>query len=144
METKAYLIVATNTAQMLMINKLLKKNHIRTDLVPAPPESGTVCAIAVKIDENHLDTAKNLILENDIKVTSIQEEKKLILQGLLDNKLGTAVTGEFISIMNKSCDVDYHTNKEIVYLFSTKRKYEIEALFSVYDWIRKETVLYSL
>ena len=140
METKAYLIVATNTAQMLMINKLLKKNHIRTDLVPAPPESGTVCAIAVKIDENHLDTAKNLILENDIKVTSIQEEKKLKLQGLLDNKLGTAVTGEFISIMNKIGEGDDLTNKEIVYLFSTKRKKEIEALFSVADRIRKETV----
>ena len=45
-----FLILAKNTSQMLIINKELTNNNIAVDMVPAPPESGTVCAIAIRVN----------------------------------------------------------------------------------------------
>ena len=66
-EEKFYLILAKNSAQMLLINKLLRENGIETDLVPSPPESGTVCAIAIKIQGVNLEKAKNILLKIRLK-----------------------------------------------------------------------------
>lgn len=140
MEDKAYLILAKNTAQMLLINKILKNNSIYTDLVPAPPESGTVCAIAVKIKGIDLEKTRSLLEENKIEVNSILEDKKMKLQGLIDKKLGMSVTKEFLKILEKIEEGDDLSKDDIIYLLSTKKEREIEAIYSAADRIRKETV----
>lgn len=140
MEGKFYLILAKNSAQMLLINRLLKDGGIETDLVPAPPESGTVCAIAVKIKDVNLEKSKNILFKNDIEIKGIYEDKKMKLQGLIDKKLRKAVSKEFLDILKKIENGDELTEKEIVYLISTENKKEIEGIYAAADRIRKETV----
>ncbi|MCX7923448.1 MAG: [FeFe] hydrogenase H-cluster radical SAM maturase HydE [Clostridia bacterium] len=138
MQGKYYLIISKNTAQMLIINKALKENEVDTDLVPAPPETGTVCAIAVKIKESDLDRSKRILDENSIDVKDILEEKKFKLQGLLDKKLGNnVITDEFIAILKKIEEGEDLERNEIVYLLSTNNKKEIELIYDAADRIRK-------
>jgi biotin synthase len=137
---KAFLIISENTAGMLLIDKILRQNNISTDLVPAPPESGTVCAIAVKITERDLTDAKDILRKNDINTFSVFEDRKLKLQGLMDKKLGMSVSEEFLSILKKIEDGDDLEREDIVYLLSTERQKEIDAVFLAADRIRKETV----
>src|SRR5690606_37141016 len=139
-EEKFYLILAKNSAQMLLINKLLRENGIETDLVPSPPESGTVCAIAIKIQGVNLEKAKNILFENQIEVRGIYEDKKMKLQGLIDKKLGASVSKEFLDILKKIEDGDELLEKEIVYLLSTKDIKEIESIYAAADRIKRETV----
>ncbi|MCX7709008.1 MAG: [FeFe] hydrogenase H-cluster radical SAM maturase HydE [Clostridia bacterium] len=140
MENKYRLIIAYNTAQMLLVDKVLRTAGIQTELVPAPPETGTVCAIAVKIDLSELENSSETLKQNDIKVKDIIEEKKLKLQGLIDEKLGRAVTAEFINILRKIENGDGLNKDEIVYLLSTQKPREIEAIYTAADRIRKEMV----
>lgn len=139
-EEKFYLILAKNSAQMLLINKLLRENGIETDLVPSPPESGTVCAIAIKIQGVNLEKAKNILFENQIEVRGIYEDKKMKLQGLIDKKLGASVSKEFLDILKKIEDGDELLEKEIVYLLSTEDIKEIESIYAAADRIKRETV----
>lgn len=140
MENKNFLIIAKNTANMLLTDKLFRQAEISTELVPAPPESGTVCAIAVKITEKNLDAAKRIIDLNNLDITHILEDKKLKLQGLIDKKLGSAVTLEFIEILKKIEGGEEISKEDILYMLSTVKEKEIEAIFSVADKIRKEMV----
>jgi biotin synthase len=140
LENKYYLVIAKNTANMLLTDKLFRQAVISTELVPAPPESGTVCAIAVKIAEANLEVAKQIVKHNNIEITHILEDKKLKLQGLIDKKLGKAVTLEFIEILKKIEDGVDITKEDIVYMLGTDKEKEIEAIFGVADKIRKEMV----
>ncbi|TYQ15596.1 UNVERIFIED_CONTAM: biotin synthase [Acetivibrio alkalicellulosi] len=140
MEEKAYLIVAHNSAQMLLVNKTLKDNGIETDLVPAPPESGTVCAVAVKVVERDLEKAKSMIHDSKINITGIFEDKKMRLQGLIDEKIGLSVTSEFLNILKKIEEGENLLEKEIIYILSTNREKEIETIYATADRIRRETV----
>jgi biotin synthase len=137
---KALLIISENTAGMLLIDKTLRQNSIPTDLVPAPPESGTVCAIAVKIKESYLNRAIEIINENNISVAGVFEDRKLKLQGLVDRKLGVSVTEEFLEILKRIEAGDELNKQDIVYLLSTGREKEINAVFGAADRIRRETV----
>ncbi len=140
MENRCYLVIAHNTAQMLVIDRLLKANEIQTDLVPAPPESGTVCAIAVKIAFPDLEKTKQLIEANGIKVSSILEDKPLKLQGLLDKKLMDTVTAAFTRILTKIENGHELDREDIIYLLSTSRPKEISTTYHVADRVRKEIV----
>jgi len=140
MDIKYFLIIAKNTAQMLLVDKTLKINNIKTDLVPAPPESGTVCAIAVKVSEADLGRAKQLLSKEGIEPGGIFEDRKLKLQGLLDSKLQKTVTEEFISILKKIEDGEDLIKSDIAYLLSTEKDKEIEAIFLAADRIRHEIV----
>lgn len=134
------MIISENTAGMLLIDKILRGNGISTDLVPAPPEYGTVCAIAVRIKERDLYRAKQIINENNLIVAGIFEDRKLKLQGLVDKKLGVSVSGEFLEILEKIEAGEELDKKNIVYLLSTEREKEVDAIFGAADRIRKETV----
>lgn len=135
-----FLIVAHNTAGMLLINKTLQNGRIKTDLVPAPPETGSVCAIVVKISGSDLEASKNLLEKDGVTYRDIIEDRKLKLQGLIDKKLGSAVSKEFLDILKK-IEEGYELEKdEIVYLLKTDKEKEIELIFSAADRIRKEMV----
>ena len=140
MENRFFLIIAWNTAQMLQADRILRTGGIKTDLVPAPPETGTVCAIAVKIGEDFLDIARQLLKENSINVKDIVEDKKLKLQGLIDQKLGRLVTSEFTDILKKMENGDELTRKDIIYLLKTEKVKEIETIYHMADRIRREMV----
>ncbi len=137
---KAFLIIAGNTPGMLLIDKTLKQNNISTDLVPAPPETGSVCAIAVKIMEPDLQEARRILSDEGIEVKEILEDRKLKLQGLIDRKLGAYVSGEFISILKKIEAGDELKREDIVYLLSTRKAKEVDAIYGAADRIRKEIV----
>ncbi len=137
---KAYLIMAQNSSEMLIINKLLNNNNINTDMVPAPPEWGTVCAIAIKIDYTNLEASKNIINLAGIRTAKILEDHKLKLQGLIDRKLGLVVSEQFLEILKRIENGDELQKEDIIYLLSTDKKREIDAIFAAADRIRKETV----
>jgi biotin synthase len=139
-ENKHYLIISNNTTQMLLIDRTLRENKINTDLVPAPPETGTVCAIAVKVYEAEIEKAKQILESNKVEVSQIIKEKKLKLQGLLDEKLGRIVTLEFIEILKKIEEGDDLDKQDIVYILSTDKPKEIEAIYSAADRIRRVMV----
>lgn len=140
MDTKYYLIMAQNSSEMLVINKLLNENKIETDLVPAPPEWGTVCAIAIRINENELERSKNLLQLAGFYTAKILEDRKLKLQGLIDRKLGLVVSEKFINILKKIENGEELKKEDIVYLLATDKKREIDTIFAAADRIRKETV----
>jgi biotin synthase len=137
---KHYLIISKNTTQMLTLNKILNKNSIDTSMVPAPPETGTVCAIAIRINQANLDDAQKLIEENKLDIKSIVEDKKLKLQGLIDKKLKSHVTSEFLTMLKKIEEGEELTKSEITYLLGTNKEKEIEVIYATSDRIRKEMV----
>lgn len=136
----SYLILAKGTTDMLKLNSILQKEAINTDLVPSPPESGTVCAIAIKVMEQNLEFAKRIIDENNINISQIVKDRKLKLQGLIDRKLKQEVTLEYISIVEKIQRGDDISKDEIVYLLETDKPKEIEGIYNIADKIRQETV----
>jgi biotin synthase len=140
MSEKDFLIVAHNTAGMLLINKTLQDANIKTDLVPAPPETGTVCAIVVKISGSDLMASKILLEKYNVSFKDIIEDRKLKLQGLIDKKLGTVVSKEFLEILKKIENGDDLEKGEIAYLLKTDSPKEIEVIFATADRIRKEMV----
>jgi biotin synthase len=139
-EIKYMLIISKNTTQVLLVDKLLKFNNITTEFVPTPPETGTVCAIAIKFEAQNLETVNNVLKENNIEISSILEDKKLKLQGLIDKKLGREVSAEFLIILRKIENGDELNLEEITYLLSTEKIKEIEMIQSTADLIRKEMV----
>lgn len=140
MAEKAYLIIAKNTAQMLLVDKTLRMAGINTDMVPAPPETGSVCAIVVRILEGDLDKARRILESSGTDITDIIEEKKLKLQGLIDKKLGAAVTDTFLQILRKIEEGEDLNHTEITYLLSTDKEKEIELIYHAADRLRKEMV----
>lgn len=140
MAEKAYLIIAKNTAQMLLVDKTLRMAGINTDMVPAPPETGSVCAIVIRILEGDLDKARRILESSGTDITDIIEEKKLKLQGLIDKKLGAAVTDTFLQILRKIEEGEDLNHREITYLLSTDKEKEIELIYHAADRLRKEMV----
>lgn len=140
MAGKAYLVVSHNTAQMLLVDKTLREGGVHTDMVPAPPETGSVCAIVVRIQEQDLKTSRRLLQEHNIAAKEIIEEKKLKLQGLIDKKLGVSVTEEFLRIFRKIEEGEELNFSDILYLLATDRQKEIELIYQAADRIRKEMV----
>lgn len=135
-----HLIIARNTSQMLLIDKLLRENDIVTDMVPTPPETGTVCAIAIKISEISLNKAKAIILNNHLNIKNICQEKKYKLQGLLDKKLESLVSKNFTRILKKIENGEDLEKEELIYLLQTKKQKEIETIFFMADKIRAKMV----
>ncbi len=140
MDNKDFLIVAHNTAGMLLINKTLQNENIITDLVPAPPQTGTVCAIVVKIKGNDLEASKSILEKENVLYRDIIEDRKLKLQGLIDEKLGISVSNEFLSVLKKIENGDELEKDDIVYLLKTDKPKEVDVIFSTADRIRKEMV----
>lgn len=139
MEKKYFLLLAVNTTQMLALNKLLIQNAIVTDLVPAPPESGTVCAIAVKVSEDDIEKSKDLTEKQGI-FASVMEDRKFKLAGLIKEKTAQSVSHEFLAILQKIEVGDDLNKEEIVYILTTKSKKEEELIFHAADRIRKDMV----
>ena len=135
-----YLILAENTSKMLIINKELTYNNIITDMVPAPPESGTVCAIAIRIANDDLEKSEDIIRRIGIFEYDVFIEKKFKLQSLIDKKMGTSVSEQFVGIFKKLELGHELSYDDIVYLLKTQSLKEEELLFKAADKTRKEMV----
>jgi biotin synthase len=81
-----YLILTKTTSHMLKAEKIIKARQIPTELVPAPLESGTVCAIAIKIPGKNIEEAKQILESHNIPVIQILPDKKMKLAILCAEK----------------------------------------------------------
>lgn len=137
---KHFLIMAGSTNHMLMGDKLLKDNGIKTSLVPAPAEYGSVCAIAIKVEDKDIDISEKYLRENDISIRGIYEEKPERLTGLIDRLKNSIIRDEFLDVLKKIEDGQDLTHSDIVLLLKTDRKGEMEALFKAADEMRKKII----
>jgi len=140
MEDKNYLIMAASTTHMLSLDKSLRQNGIVTDMVPAPPEYGTVCAIAIKIFGKDLACAESLIKEVKIPIRGIYEQKVYALQGLLKRVGANVLSVEFLNALKKVERGDELVLSEIISLLSAKTEEEKRILFTAADRMRSEMV----
>ncbi len=84
---KSYLIIAKNTGQMMLVDKIMRDNGIKTEIVPAPPRPGMACTKAVKISDSDLSFGKQLLSEKNVEVHSIVTDEALVLGEFLNSKL---------------------------------------------------------
>ncbi len=140
MNDKYFLIMAKTTQSMLEGEGVLKKAGIKTDLVPAPPEHGTVCAIAIKVSAADLAKAEGLLQEKAIALAGIYEEEPLKLIGLLEKLGKLPVAGDFIKIIQKIEAGSALEKEEIIRLLATRQPREAEILFTVADRVQQKIV----
>ncbi len=98
---KNYLIMTSSTSYMLSGNEILKKNNINTVLVPAPKEYGSVCAIAIRIDELSMDNAMQILQNNNIPVSGIFEDRYEKLENIVKKLKNSHISTEFNKIAKK-------------------------------------------
>lgn len=84
---KSYLIIAKNTGQMMLVDKIMRDNGIKTEIVPAPPRPGMACTKAVKISDFDLSFGKQLLSEKKVEVNSIVADEALVLGEFINSKL---------------------------------------------------------
>jgi len=125
---------------MLTLDRMLRQNGIVTDMVPAPPEYGTVCAIAIKIAGKDLDKAKNLTENAQIPIRGIYEEKVYALQGLLNRLSANILSPEFLNALKKVERGEQLHISDITSLLSAKSEEEKRILFTAADRMRSEMV----
>ena len=125
---------------MLQANELLTKHQIITKLRPAPPEHGSVCAVAILVDADHLDQAKAIFRKHNITATGIYENKRTKLDNLVAKLKGEVVTDEFLAIVKQIETGADLTFAEIVYLLKLTNKKELDILFNIADRMRKEII----
>lgn len=90
MTEENFLIIARNTGQMLLVDKVMRDNSIKTEIVPAPPRPGMACTKAVKISGADLDKAKYILDQKKIGVNEILKNEELKLQAFLNEKTSRA------------------------------------------------------
>lgn len=135
-----YLIMAGSTNHMLRGDKLLKDIGIETALVPAPAEYGSVCAIAIRVKEDVVAQAEELLRKNAIVIRGIYPDSPKRLSGLIEKMQQNTLSEAFIKVMKKIEGGEELTYEDIVLLLKTERKAEMDALFSAADQMRKEIV----
>ena len=139
-EDRTYLILTDSTSGMLQANKLLTGHAIKTELRPAPPEHGSVCAIAILIEAIHLEQAKSILKENQISLTGIYENKRTKLDHLVAQLKGEIITDEFLKIIKQIEMGKDLTFEEIVYLLKMTNEKELDILYNIADRMRREIV----
>jgi len=140
MEKRNYLIMAASTTHMLAADKLLRNNNVQTDMVPAPPEYGTVCAIALKVSEADMEKARNILDMAGIGIQGIYEEKPRKLDGLLKKLNATVMSDEFLNAIKKVERGEELLITEMANLLSAKTFEEKRVLYAAADSMRKEMV----
>lgn len=137
---KHYLIMAGSTAHMLSGDKLLKDEGMNTQLVPAPAEYGTVCGTAIRVKAEDKDEAEKILLNGNIIIEGIYEEKIRKLSGLLDRLKNEKVSEEFTRVLEKVQDGLELSYEDIVLLLKTDGEAEKKALYHAADRMRKDIV----
>lgn len=136
---KYFLIMAGSTNHMLRGERLIREAGIKTELVPAPSEYGSVCAIAIKVSEKTVKKAEKILSANNISLYGIYEDKPKRLSGLMD-RLNLTISGDFASVLQKIQEGQELTREDIVLLLSTEKKAELKALYSAADRMRQEII----
>ncbi|MFZ5966396.1 MAG: [FeFe] hydrogenase H-cluster radical SAM maturase HydE [Bacillota bacterium] len=139
-DIKNYLIMAASTNHMLRGDKILKDAEMETELVPAPAEYGSVCAIAIKVKAAYLEKAKALLKEHQISLQGIYPDIPKKLSGLVSKLTQNVLSEPFLEVMKKIEDGLDLSFEDIVLLLKTERTAEIDALLSTADRMRKEII----
>lgn len=140
MNNKFYLIMAASTTHMLAADKILVNNNINTDMVPAPPEFGTVCAIALKVSAFDLEKSKTVLDMAGIRIQGIYEEIPRKLDGLMKKLNANILSGDFLSAIKKVEHGEDLDLSEIVHLLKAETLEEKRVLFAAADNMRKDMV----
>jgi len=125
---------------MLQANQLLSEHQIKTQLRPAPPEHGSVCAVAILVAAHDLDEAKTIFNKHHITASGIYENKRTKLDNLVAKLKGEIVTDEFLTIVKQIETGADLTFEEIVYLLKLTNKKEIDILYSIANRMRQEII----
>jgi biotin synthase len=139
-DIKHFLIMAGSTNHMLRGDKLLKDEGIETALVPAPSEYGSVCAIAIRVNVEDIQSAEKHLLDHNITIQGIYPDKPKKLSGLVEKLMDSVMSEDFIGVMKKVEDGQDLNFEDILVLLKTERKSELEALFAAADRMRKEII----
>ncbi|SNX53770.1 [FeFe] hydrogenase H-cluster radical SAM maturase HydE [Thermoanaerobacterium sp. RBIITD] len=134
-----YIIICNSTQHMLNADKILKQNGIKTELVPAPAEYGSVCSTAIKINAYNIDMAKELLYGNSISVKGIYPYKIRKLDGLI-NRLNKGLDSDIKDVLKKvemGIELD---EDDIVTILSANGDENLSSIYNAADEMRKAIV----
>lgn len=137
---KNYLIMTSSTSYMLSGNEILKKNNINTILVPAPKEYGSVCAIAIKVDEPSMTLAVDTLKLHNIPVSGVYEDKYEKLENIIKKLKDSKMSEQFRAIAKKIEEGTPLELEDAVYLLDITGEKEMNALFEMADKMRQQVV----
>lgn len=134
-----YIIICNSTQHMLNADALLKSNDIKTELIPAPSEYGSVCSTAIKVSEYDVNRSEELLKSNAIDIKGIFPYKVRKLDGLL-NLINKNINSEFKEVLKKVERGFELTEDDIVTLLNAKEEDELNSLYKAADEMRKAVV----
>ncbi|WP_300328192.1 DUF3343 domain-containing protein [Fusobacterium sp.] len=71
-----FIVISTDSTHFVInLEKILLDKNIKCRVIPLPVEISANCGLAVKLDENDLEEAKKIILENNFLVNVALVEK---------------------------------------------------------------------
>jgi iron-only hydrogenase maturation protein HydE len=124
---------------MLNADKILKQNDIKTELIPAPSEYGSVCSTAIKINAYNVDVAEKLLKDNSISLKGIYPYKIRKLEGIID-KIKEDLNDDLINVLKKVENGIELTEDDIVVILSSSGDKNLNSIFKAADEMRKAVV----
>lgn len=134
---RKFIIICASTNHMLNADRILRENHINTELIPTPSQYGSICSTSIMIDEESREKAELLLKENQVNVRGIHEYKERRFLGITK---GLSASKEFTDILKKVEQGFELTREDIIKLLRTENPREMEALYNAADKVRKEIV----
>ncbi|MDN5317629.1 MAG: biotin synthase [Thermoanaerobacterium sp.] len=134
-----YIIICNSTQHMLNADKILKQNDIKTELIPAPSEYGSVCSTAIKINAYNVDVAEKLLKDNSISLKGIYPYKIRKLEGIID-KIKEDLNDDLINVLKKVENGIELTEDDIVVILSSSGDKNLNSIFKAADEMRKAVV----
>ncbi|HHV74540.1 MAG TPA: [FeFe] hydrogenase H-cluster radical SAM maturase HydE [Thermoanaerobacterium sp.] len=133
------IIICNSTQHMLNADKILKENSIKTELIPAPAEYGSVCSTAIKIDAYNVDVAEKLLKINSVSVKGIYPYKIRKLDGLLEI-INKGLNRDIKAVLEKVEKGIELTEDDIVLLLSADGDENLSSIYKAADEMRKAVV----
>ncbi|AFK85566.1 MULTISPECIES: [FeFe] hydrogenase H-cluster radical SAM maturase HydE [Thermoanaerobacterium] len=133
------IIICNSTQHMLNADKILKENNIKTELIPAPAEYGSVCSTAIKIDAYNVDVAEKLLKNNSVSVKGIYPYKIRKLDGLVE-RINRRLSGDIKAVLEKVEKGIDLTEDDIVLLLSAEGDENLSSIYKAADEMRKAVV----
>lgn len=133
------IIICNSTQHMLNADKILKENSIKTELIPAPAEYGSVCSTAIKIDAYNVDVAEKLLKNNSVSVKGIYPYKIRKLDGLVE-RINRRLSGDIKAVLEKVEKGIDLTEDDIVLLLSAEGDKNLSSIYKAADEMRKAVV----
>lgn len=84
-----FIVISTDSTHFVInLEKILLDKNIKCRVIPLPVEISANCGLAVKLDENDLEEAKKIILENNFLVNVALVEKNGLKKNIQKLEIG--------------------------------------------------------